>query len=478
MYVALFNVAGWAIVAWLLLIFLPKWRVTRFLARTEVFPVLLAALYVAGVVPLLLETGPGVMRDFGSAEGVTRLLARQDVALVAWIHILCFDQLVGLYIYRDNMERRHVPLVVQSVLLFLTLMFGPAGFLLYYLLRLVRRKRPADGSELRVSSSELKEGREVEPRDAEAVTRRAAPDDRGAELETRNPKPGSALSSAYAEERALMWTGALGVVLGALLMAWVAARGRYVPPEGDLYKAATFDIAIGLYTLTVALFAPYAGFTPRGRRVWRWSLVGLVLYCYAVETGQIMRGLNPRFTRAGGPVDIILGAVLGLAALGLIASFIILVWRSFTRRAAVRDALVLTGLRYAFASAMVGFAAGLWLGANTGARVGETGNLLPLHAAGFHALQAVPLVALLFARARTPRATARRWVHAAGLAWLFACLALAWQTAAGRSVLEPAPASLLAGLLFLVWAASAVRATLAWRRKAPLNVAETAASAA
>lgn len=141
MYVTLFNVAGYAIVAWLLLIFLPKWRVTRLLARAEVFPVFLSILYVVGVASVLSGSGLGMVRDFGSAEGVTRLLARQDVALVAWLHILAFDQLVALYIYRDNMEHRYVPLVVQSVILFLTLMFGPAGFLLYYLLRLARRGR-------------------------------------------------------------------------------------------------------------------------------------------------------------------------------------------------------------------------------------------------------------------------------------------------------------------------------------------------
>lgn len=145
MYVALFNVAGWAILMWLLLIFLPGWRVTRLLARREVFPVFLSALYVVGVAAALSETGLGAVRDFGSAEGVTRLLARQDVALVAWIHILAFDQLAAHYIYRDNMEHRYVPLPLQSVVLFLTLMFGPAGFLLYYLLRLARRARPGAG---------------------------------------------------------------------------------------------------------------------------------------------------------------------------------------------------------------------------------------------------------------------------------------------------------------------------------------------
>jgi hypothetical protein len=136
MYVTLFNLAGPAVFAWLLLIFLPKWRVTELLARTSIVPAVLAVLYVIGIATLIAQSGFGFARDFGSAEGVTRLMARQDVALVAWIHILVFDQLVGIFIYRDNMRHRYVPLVVQSVILFLTFMFGPVGFLAYYLARL------------------------------------------------------------------------------------------------------------------------------------------------------------------------------------------------------------------------------------------------------------------------------------------------------------------------------------------------------
>lgn len=144
MYVTLFSLTGIGIFAWLLLILLPTWKVTRWLAESEVIPVYLSALYLVGVVPFLIKNGLGVVRDFGNAEGVTRLLADHDIAIVAWIHILAFDQVVGLLIYRDNMSRRYVPIVLQSVILFLTLMFGPVGYLVYYLARLPSRfRRPS-----------------------------------------------------------------------------------------------------------------------------------------------------------------------------------------------------------------------------------------------------------------------------------------------------------------------------------------------
>ena len=100
-----------------------------------------AIIIVVGIVLMLMQNGMGVIGDFGSAEGVIRLLANPDIALVAWIHILAFDQVVAMVIYRDNMEHRYVPLPVQSVLLFATLMFGPVGFLGYYLLRAWSRGR-------------------------------------------------------------------------------------------------------------------------------------------------------------------------------------------------------------------------------------------------------------------------------------------------------------------------------------------------
>ena len=132
MYVLLFNLAGPAILGWALMIFLPTWSVTRWIATQAVFPAYLTVLYVIGVVPLVIAAGPGIMLDFGTADGVLRLLADPSVALIAWIHILTFDQVAGILIYRHNLRHRVMPLPVQSVILFLTLMFGPAGFLTYY----------------------------------------------------------------------------------------------------------------------------------------------------------------------------------------------------------------------------------------------------------------------------------------------------------------------------------------------------------
>jgi hypothetical protein len=136
----LFTLAGFAIVGWALLILFPSWPLTRASAASALVPVYLASIYVAGVVVLLAFSGPGVVGDFATVDGIVRLLSDRNAAVVVWLHILAFDQLIGVFIYRDNMRNGIVSLPAQSAILFLTLMFGPAGFLLYYSIRISRRR--------------------------------------------------------------------------------------------------------------------------------------------------------------------------------------------------------------------------------------------------------------------------------------------------------------------------------------------------
>lgn len=143
MYYLLYSFASIAILVWLLMILLPAWRVTRFLVNSAVFPIYLAILYSIGIIIAIASSGVGFMQDFGSAEGVIHLLSDPGFALIVWIHILSFDQFIGHYVYKDNMEHRYVPLPVQSLLLFLILMLGPFGFLCYLSLRKIRKIRGA-----------------------------------------------------------------------------------------------------------------------------------------------------------------------------------------------------------------------------------------------------------------------------------------------------------------------------------------------
>jgi len=274
---------------------------------------------------------------------------------------------------------------------------------------------------------------------------------------------------AYAQSMPLLWLGVLGLALAGFVAVASLFTGIFIPPEGDLTKPITFDAALGIYFLTIGLFVPLAGFSPRGLRRWlAWS-VGLAIYAFTIETVQPLRGLDPRFSHYASIPGQIAGGVFGIVALGVLTLYVILASKLIARGTSGPQGLLLLSIRYASASAGLAFAAGICMMVVLGRKIGVAGNILPLHAAGFHALQAIPIVAILLERSKIPLTSARRSIHIAGLAWFGMCLAIAWQTVAGRPVVEVSIPMILAGIQMGVWAACALAALYLWRSSAAVE---------
>lgn len=121
--------------AWALLILAPRWRWTQRLVHSAVLPVALATAYLI----LLLSTDIPEGAGGTSLDAVLKMFASPALALVCWIHYLVFDLFVGAWIVRDAARRGVAHLAVVPCLL-LTLMVGPAGLLLYLVLRLAFRR--------------------------------------------------------------------------------------------------------------------------------------------------------------------------------------------------------------------------------------------------------------------------------------------------------------------------------------------------
>jgi hypothetical protein len=117
---------------WALMILLPRWRWTTRVIRSPLVSAAPAALYGALVLPRLGEIWPAVSRP--TLSGVAALLGSPAGASIAWVHFLAFDLFVGRWIYLDSQERR-VRAWLMAPILFLTLMLGPVGFLLYLIMR-------------------------------------------------------------------------------------------------------------------------------------------------------------------------------------------------------------------------------------------------------------------------------------------------------------------------------------------------------
>ena len=129
----LFRVSGFLVLPfWALMIFVPHWRVTRRLMSSPLVAAAPAVIYAVLVIPRFAEVWRAVSKP--ELSGVAALLGSPAGATIAWLHFLAFDLFVGRWIYLDSRERA-VSAWLMAPVLFLTLMLGPCGFLLYLLVR-------------------------------------------------------------------------------------------------------------------------------------------------------------------------------------------------------------------------------------------------------------------------------------------------------------------------------------------------------
>jgi hypothetical protein len=136
----LFVICNYAVIpAWLLLALLPHHRLTQRVVHAVWVPLLLGPLYIWA---LFFGPPPPDGAGFGTLEGVMLLFTSPMAVLGGWIHYLVFDLFIGAWIVRDA-RRQGINHWLTLPTLFVTLMAGPAGLMLYLLLRLGMKRDPS-----------------------------------------------------------------------------------------------------------------------------------------------------------------------------------------------------------------------------------------------------------------------------------------------------------------------------------------------
>ncbi|MGB7207053.1 MAG: ABA4-like family protein [Pyrinomonadaceae bacterium] len=133
----IFSIANLlAMLSWLLIIILPRWRFTAKIVLNGAIPLLLSAAYLVLIVLFFGKAEGG----FDSLANVMKLFTNEWAVLAGWIHYLAFDLFVGSWEVKDAQTNGISHWFVIPCLI-LTFLLGPIGFLLYNILRLFLAKK-------------------------------------------------------------------------------------------------------------------------------------------------------------------------------------------------------------------------------------------------------------------------------------------------------------------------------------------------
>jgi hypothetical protein len=137
-----FGIAGQlTMVCWILLaasLFIPRLRKGVQWLAIVAWPTLIGLTYLAA----MAADYPAPQGGFGSLADVRLLFSSDWILLAGWVHYLVFDYFVGAWMVRDS-DRQNVHAVLVLPCLFLCLMAGPLGLLLYLMFRGGRKLMPS-----------------------------------------------------------------------------------------------------------------------------------------------------------------------------------------------------------------------------------------------------------------------------------------------------------------------------------------------
>lgn len=124
-----------AMAGWIILIFLPSWK------ASDKFIISIIITLMALVYTWLMVTAfkPADIESFSSLNGVKKLFENDKLVVAGWVHYLAFDLLAGMFI-KNNGIRYNISHWLLVPCMLLTFLFGPAGLLLFLIIRLIKTK--------------------------------------------------------------------------------------------------------------------------------------------------------------------------------------------------------------------------------------------------------------------------------------------------------------------------------------------------
>ncbi|MEV5764916.1 hypothetical protein AB0L34_10120 [Micromonospora sp. NPDC052213] len=281
-------------------------------------------------------------------------------------------------------------------------------------------------------------------------------------------------------------------VLAVVSAVGIVADSRVLTGVPIWLKPFKFSVSFVLYGTTLAWML---SLLPRRSRIAEWAattIVAVGVVEMAIIVGQVLRGTTSHFNETS-PLNAALWQLMGATIMVLFAAHVVIgivVLRQPIANRAGKTAigwalgLTLLGMLVAIPMAMPDQAQSIEgvAGAHS-VGVPDGGPGLPLvgwsttggdlrigHFVGLHALQALPILAILltrFAGGRLDERTRARLLVVAGGAYGALTLLLTWQALRGQPLLRPDALTLTAAAALVVATAAASAGVVAARRRRP-----------
>lgn len=133
-----FSIAGMVTTPmWILMIFFPKWKVTNYLISFKIVPIILSFIYTIYIINAISISG---MPDYGNLDSVMKLFTEENAVLAGWVHYLAFDLIIGMWILNAS-KKLNIHQLIIAPCLFATFMFGPVGFLLFFIIKIIKQNK-------------------------------------------------------------------------------------------------------------------------------------------------------------------------------------------------------------------------------------------------------------------------------------------------------------------------------------------------
>ena len=127
---------------WLLLIFIPNSKFTRFFTNSIIIPLILSCAYgyIVYKAILLDENIYDIFNLYIDIDNLYTIFATESILLIFWLHFIALNLFLGSWVSLDG-SKYNIP---RSVVFFplITIYFtGPAGLVLYWIIRIFYAKK-------------------------------------------------------------------------------------------------------------------------------------------------------------------------------------------------------------------------------------------------------------------------------------------------------------------------------------------------